>query len=82
MIDLLESVRNRCPDVDSIVAERHFHSLPVTYFERHAPAEIARHLRLIAGLTEEGEQAEFPLVAECMPRSLTLPARHIGGKTQ
>jgi tRNA A-37 threonylcarbamoyl transferase component Bud32 len=53
MIDLLESVRKHCPDLPPALMERHFQSLPVTYFERYAPAEIGRHLRLIALLAEE-----------------------------
>ena len=62
MIDLLESVRNRCSDLDPAVVERHFHSLPVTYFERYAPTEIVRHVRLIAGLAEGR-----PVVLELRP---------------
>jgi serine/threonine-protein kinase len=30
--------------------ERHFRSLPAAYFERHSPADIARHLRLLSRL--------------------------------
>ena len=62
MIDLLESVRNRCSNLDPAVVERHFHSLPVTYFERYAPTEIVRHVRLIAGLAED-----HPVVLELRP---------------
>ena len=32
--------------------DRHFDRLPATYFERHSPAEIARHLRLLGALTD------------------------------
>ena len=67
MIDLLESVRNRCPDIDPALLERHFLSLPVTYFERYAPADIVRHVRLVAGLTEE--------------RSVALELRPIAAQT-
>ncbi len=62
MIDLLESVRNRCSDIDPSVLERHLHSLPVTYFERFAPADIARHVRLVAGLAPDR-----PVVLELRP---------------
>ena len=74
MIDLLESVRKRCPDLDPALMERHFHSLPVTYFERYAPAEIARHLRLIAGLAEDR-----PVALELRPfAAQTLEAVVVG----
>jgi hypothetical protein len=48
MLSLAEAVRDQCPDLDPALLERHFQSLPATYFERHSPADIARHLRLIA----------------------------------
>jgi hypothetical protein len=50
MVSLQESVRTQCPDLDPALLARHFDSLPASYFERYAPAEVARHLRLIANL--------------------------------
>jgi hypothetical protein len=74
MIDLLESVRKHCLDLDPALMERHFHSLPVTYFERYAPAEIGRHLRLIAVLAEDR-----PVALELRPfAAQTLEAVVVG----
>jgi hypothetical protein len=50
MVSLLESVRGQCSDVDGVVVERHFKCLPASYFERSSAADIARHVRLLAGL--------------------------------
>jgi hypothetical protein len=74
MIDLLESVRKHCLDLDPALIERHFRSLPVTYFERYAPAEIVRHLRLIAVLAEDR-----PVALELRPfAAQTLEAVVVG----
>ncbi len=74
MIDLLESVRKHCLDLDQTLMERHLHNLPITYFERYAPAEIVRHLRLIAVLTEER-----PIALELRPfAAQTLEAVVVG----
>ena len=50
MLNLFESVRGQCADLDPAVVEMHFRRLPPSYFERHAPTEVARHIRLIASL--------------------------------
>lgn len=50
MVNLFDTVRAQCPDVDSALVERHFRCLPAHYFDRSAAAEIARHLRLLASL--------------------------------
>jgi tRNA A-37 threonylcarbamoyl transferase component Bud32 len=50
MLNLLDSVRSQNQDLDSALVDMHFRRLPTSYFERFAPAEIARHLRLLAGL--------------------------------
>ncbi|HXG11129.1 MAG TPA: serine/threonine-protein kinase [Gemmataceae bacterium] len=50
MLELLNLVRSHCPEVDAALLDRHFRSLPPGYFERHAPADIARHLCLLARL--------------------------------
>ena len=50
MLNLLDSVRNQAEDLDPALVEMHFRRLPTAYFERYSPAEIARHLRLLAGL--------------------------------
>jgi tRNA A-37 threonylcarbamoyl transferase component Bud32 len=74
MIDLLESVRKHCPDLAPALMERHCQSLPVTYFERYAPAEIARHVRLIALLAEDR-----PVALELRPfAAQTLEAVVVG----
>src|SRR5260370_16818948 len=50
MLNLLDSVRTQNQDLDPALVAMHFRRLPTSYFERFAPAEIARHLRLLAGL--------------------------------
>ena len=50
MLNLLDSVRSQGEDLDPALVEMHFRRLPTTYFERYSSAEIARHLRLLAGL--------------------------------
>ncbi len=50
MLNLLDSVRAQCGDLDSALVEMHFSRLPASYFERYSAAEVARHVRLLAGL--------------------------------
>lgn len=50
MFNLAESIRDQCPDLDPTLVERHFQSLPSTYFERYSAEDIKRHLHLIARL--------------------------------
>jgi tRNA A-37 threonylcarbamoyl transferase component Bud32 len=50
MLNLLDSVRGQCGDLDSAVVEMHFRRLPTSYFERYSAAEVARHLRMLADL--------------------------------
>ena len=50
MLNLADSVRSQCPDVDPAVVEDHFRRMPASYFERYSPADIGRHLRLLGGL--------------------------------
>jgi hypothetical protein len=52
MASLQESVRTQCPDLDPVLVARHFDSLPTSYFERYSVAEVARHLRLLAHLSD------------------------------
>jgi hypothetical protein len=51
MLNLMDSVRAQCGDLDPALVEMHFGRLPASYFERYSAAEVARHLRLLAGLT-------------------------------
>src|SRR5262249_45153691 len=55
MATILDAVRGLCPDLDQALLARHFRCLPASYFERSAAADIARHLRLLAGL-EPGQR--------------------------
>jgi hypothetical protein len=48
MITLLDAVRSQCEQVPHDLIDLHFRRLPLSYFERWSPAEIARHLRLLA----------------------------------
>lgn len=50
MLNLLDTIRSQCGDLDPALVERHFRRLPPAYFERYAVADIARHLRLLARL--------------------------------
>jgi hypothetical protein len=52
MVNLLDSIRNQCPEVDSALVDRHFSCLPASYFERSSAADIARHVRLLAALAQ------------------------------
>jgi hypothetical protein len=65
MVDLLEAVRHHCGDLEPILLERHFRRLPLTYFERYSAADIARHLRLLAGM-----KGEPPVDVEIRPLAL------------
>lgn len=50
MLNLYDSVRKHCTDLDPALTERHFRRLPASYFERYSAAEIAQHLHLLAKL--------------------------------
>jgi Protein kinase domain len=65
MVDLLEAVRHHCGDLEPAVVERHFRRLPPAYFERYSAADIARHLRLLAGM-----KGEPPVDVEIRPLAL------------
>jgi hypothetical protein len=62
MFNLAESLREQCPDLDPTLLERHFQSLPSTYFERYSADDIKRHLHLVARLVEE-----IPVAVEVRP---------------
>jgi hypothetical protein len=57
MLNLLDSVRGQCTELEPALVEMHFRRLPTTYFERYSSAEIARHLRLLASLAGRGSVA-------------------------
>jgi hypothetical protein len=57
VVDLRDDVRGQCPDVDPGLLNCHFRCLPAAYFERYSAPEIARHLRLLAGLAS-GQRVE------------------------
>src|SRR4051812_25622758 len=50
MLNLFETVRSHCGDLEPRLLEMHFRRLSSSYFERYSAADIARHLRLLAGL--------------------------------
>src|SRR5262245_2802651 len=50
MVNLLDTVRGQCADLETALVERHFQRLPAAYFERYSASDIARHLRLLARL--------------------------------
>lgn len=53
-MNLADTVRSQCADPGPLgLVDAHFRRMPPSYFERHSPAEIVRHVRLLAGLTAE-----------------------------
>jgi hypothetical protein len=48
--DLFDSVRRECAGLDPDLVERHFRSLPASYFERYPAVDVRRHLRLLSRL--------------------------------
>lgn len=50
-MDHLQAVRKHCPGLDEALLTMHLRRMPESYFEHHAPAEIGRHLRLLAELS-------------------------------
>lgn len=53
MSGLLDSILKHCPVSLSGFVQMHLRRMPESYRERFAPAEIARHVRLLARLTVE-----------------------------
>ena len=49
---LADSVIKHCPGLSPALLEMHLRRTPENYQERNAPADIARHLRLLARLSE------------------------------
>ncbi len=58
----LELIHGLCSHVDPALVERHLRRMPPGYFERHAAADIARHVRLLAGVG-----ADEPMAVEVRP---------------
>lgn len=46
-----QHVRELCPDLDAALIEAHFNRLESAYFLRFDAADIARHIRMMAGLS-------------------------------
>jgi hypothetical protein len=53
MASLSDTILKHCPGVPPALLDMHLRRVPETYHDRYAPAEIARHLRLLARLTSE-----------------------------
>lgn len=53
MVDLLNSVLKQCPAVAPELVAAHLRLMPDNYLEGYSPAEIARHLKLVARLSDE-----------------------------
>ena len=53
MRSLEEAVRRHCADLSADLVEMHLRRMPGPYTERCSPADIARHLRLLARVTPE-----------------------------
>src|SRR5581483_903054 len=52
MLNPKELVANTCADVPAALIDMHFARMPETYFERFAPGETARHVRLLNKLRD------------------------------
>ena len=61
-MNLKESVRHHCPEVEATLLEMHFRRLPEAYFERFSVADIAHHLRLLARMS-----GPYPVEVEIRP---------------
>ena len=53
MVDLVQSLIKQCPTVAPSLVNAHLHRMPQIYLESYSPAEIARHLKLLARLSIE-----------------------------
>lgn len=53
MPTLADSILKHCPGVAPAMLEMHLRRVPESYQDRYAPAEMARHVRLLARLTDE-----------------------------
>jgi serine/threonine protein kinase len=53
MVDLVDSLIRQCPGLPASLVETHLRRMPESYLEGHAPADIARHVRLLGRLTLE-----------------------------
>jgi hypothetical protein len=62
MLNLVDSVRGQCADLDPALVDMHFRRLPTSYFERYSAAEVTRHLRLLARL-----EGPHPIDVEIRP---------------
>jgi hypothetical protein len=62
MLNPLELIHGLCAHVDPGVVERHLCRMPAAYFERYSAADIARHVRLLAGVG-----AADPVAVEVRP---------------
>src|SRR4051794_8267799 len=51
MLQLSDAIRQHCSLLDPSLVERHLHRMPVSYFERYAVTEVARHLRLFGDVS-------------------------------
>jgi tRNA A-37 threonylcarbamoyl transferase component Bud32 len=67
MLNPLDSIRSLSAQLDPTLVERHLRRMPASYFERYAMAEIARHLRLLAGVS-----VADPVAVEAVPLGGTV----------
>jgi hypothetical protein len=59
---LRDSILKHAPSLDPSFLDMHLRRMPESYVERNAPADIARHLRLLTRLTEDD-----PVAVEVKP---------------
>ena len=59
---LRDAILKHAPALDPALLDMHLRRMPESYVERYAPADIARHLRLLARLTDGG-----PVAVEVRP---------------
>ncbi len=61
MKSLFESIRGLCPGVPEELVQAHLRRMPGHYFDQYSPNEIARHVRLLATLHQQGRLAAVEL---------------------
>jgi hypothetical protein len=79
MLNLLESVRHHCADLDPALLDAHFGRLPAAYFERYSAADITRHLHLLARLAgADAVEVEIRPLAALAFEVLVVGVDHAG----
>jgi hypothetical protein len=73
MLNPLDLIHGLCSHLDPALVECHLRRMPAAYFERFAAADIARHVKLLAGVTDEE-----PVAVEVRPLGASVYEVTIG----